>query len=300
MELNCWTSKLTIKVIMFIKEALMMLLNAVKPELDPQERSMSIAKYYDLPFHTLDPVRMQILNAGPIDPAKITPPDRITDLIRLEGYVPGSDYGYCMLEDGSGFVATYNVFHNCTMEMLKWWFSWMNTKAANQPEGTGNIKYKVWCPYGHFDHGIAMDGDGRMVPRAAEALDLTLNGDPVDNIYMHDVDPALLGLSRDQKDKLDAAGVIYGTSYETFDYPGMHLCMSMMRPCPTGGIEAFGREWMGYGVRDGRIVREPGTPVDEAFLKKVVIHCSCEMQHLDQILPALYAEYKDTPANAPL
>ena len=277
-----------------------MILQAKRPILSPEERQMSIAKYYDLPFHTLDPVRMQILNAGPIDPKSITLPERLTDLLRLEGYVPGSDYGYCMLEDGAGFVATYNVFHNCTMEMLKWWFPWLNTKPANMPAGKGNIKYKVWCPFGHFDHGVAKDGDGNLVPRAVEALDLTLEGDPVDNIYMHDLDPLDFGLTPERKAQLDAADCTYGISYETFDYPGMHLCMSMMRPCPTGGIEAFGREWMGYGVRDGKIVREPRTPVDEAFLKKVVIHCSCEMQHLDQILPALYAEYKDVPPGAAL
>lgn len=277
-----------------------MILNVKKPELSLEERALSIAKYYDVPFHALDPVRMQILNAGPIDPKCITPPERITDLLRLEGYVSGSDYGYCMLADGAGFVATYNVFHNCTMEMLKWWFPWMNTKAANQPKGKGNIKYKIWCPYGHFDHGVALDRDGIEGPRAAEALDLCLEGDPVDNIYMHDLDPLDFGLTPERKAELDAAGVMYGISYETFDYPGMHLCMSMMRPCPTGGIEAFGREWMGYGVKDGKIVREPSTPVDEAFLKKVMIHCSCEMQHLDQILPALYAAYKDIPADAPL
>lgn len=277
-----------------------MILNMKKPELSPEERAMSIAKYYDLPFHALDPIRMQILDAGPIDPANITPPERIADLIRPEGYVPGSDYGYCMLEDGSGFVATYNVFHNCTLDMLKWWFGWLNTTPRNMPEGRGNIKYKVWCPYGHFDHGTALDETGTLVPRAAEALDLLLDGDPVDNIYMHDVDPLDFGLSPEMKAKLDATGIMYGISYETFDYPGMHLCMSMMRPCPTGGVEALGREWMGYGIRDGKIVRVEETPVDEAFLKKVMIHCSCEMQHLDQILPQLYAEYKGTPADAPL
>ena len=94
------------------------------------------------------------------------------------------------------------------MEMLKWWFPWMNTKASNQPAGKGNIKYKVWCPYGHFDHGMAADSDGNMVPRAAEALDLTLNGDPVDNIYMHDLDPLEFGLSLERKAELDAAGLL--------------------------------------------------------------------------------------------
>ncbi len=276
------------------------MLQSQKPPLSPEERQMSIAKYYDLPFQELDPIRMQILNAGPLDPAAVTPPDHILDLIRPAGYVPGSDYGYCMMEDGSGFVATYNVFHNCTLEMLGWWFSWLNTPPKNMPAGLGNIKYKVWCPYGHFDHGLAVDPEGNTVPRAAEALDLGLKGEKPDNIYMHNVDPAVLGMSPERIAELEAIDCTYSVSYETFDYPGMHLCMSMMRPCPTGGIEAFGREWMGYGIRDDKIVREPATPVDEAFLKEVVIHCSCEMQHLDFILPKLYAEYKDTPADAAL
>lgn len=277
-----------------------MILNSRKPELSPAERALTISKYYDLPFHALDPVRMQILNAGPIDPTCITRPEDVTNLFRLEGYVEGSNYGYCMLEDGAGFVATYNVFHNCTLDMLKWWFPFMNTPAANQPAGVGNIKYKVWCPYGHFDHGVTTDPEGNVTARAAEALDLCMEGDPVDNIYMHDLDPLDFGLSPERKAELDAAGVLYGMSYETFDYPGMHLTMSMMRPCPTGGIEAFGREWMGYGVRNGKLVRVPETPVDEAFLKKVVIHCSCEMQHLDTILPQLYAEYSGQPFDAAL
>ena len=277
-----------------------MILTAAKPELSPEERALSISKYYDLPFYTLDPVRMQLLDAGPVDEASITTEDHVADLFRTEGYAKGSDYGYCMRSDGSGFVATYSVFHNCTLEMLKWWFPWMNTRASNQPEGKGNIKYKIWCPYGHFDHGIAADKDGNEGPRAAEALDLLLEGDPVDNIYMHDLDPLDFGLSPERKAELDAAGIMYGMSYETFDYPGMHLCMNILRPCPTGGIEAIGREWMGYGVVDGKITRIPETPVDEAFLKKVVIHCSCEMQHLDRILPAVYAEYHDLPADAAL
>lgn len=277
-----------------------MLPQASKPPLSPEERQMSIAKYYDLPFQELDPVRMQILNASPLNPAVVTKPENLLDLLRPAGYAPGSDYGYCMMPDGSGFVATYNVFHNCTMEMLNWWFGWLNTHSANMPEGKGNIKYKVWCPYGHFDHGMATDPEGQLVARAAEALDLGTDNDPPDNIYMHPVDPISLGLPPERLQAIEAAGCTCSVSYETFDYPGMHLCISMMRPCPTGGIEALGREWMGYGIRDGKIVREPATPVDEAFLKKVVIHCSCEMQHLDFLLPKLYAEYKDTPADAAL
>lgn len=272
---------------------------AKKPPLSPEERAMSIAKYYDIPVQPLDPLHSMLLDRGPLDPRHVTKAQEITGLFRLSGYT-GSDYGYCMMEDGSGFLATYTVFHNCTFDMLKWFFGWMNTKPQNMPEGRGNIKYKVWCPYGHFDHGLAVDGDGKEVPCATEALDLGLLGDAPERIFMHDLNPLEFGLSPAVKQQLDEAGVMYSMSYETFDYPGMHLCMSMMRPCPTGGIEALGREWIGYGVKDGKIVRTPEMPVDEGWLKKVVTHCTVEMMRLDNILPALYEAYHSSPMDAPL
>lgn len=272
---------------------------AKKPQLSPEEKSMSIAKYYDIPVQPLDPLHKMLLDAGPLDPRYVTKAQDISSLFRLSGYT-GSDYGYCMMEDGSGFLATYTVFHNCTFEMLKWFFGWMNTKPSNMPEGLGNIKYKVWCPYGHFDHGHAIDGDGNDVTCATEALDLGLLGDEPERIFMHDLDPLAYGLSPEVKQQLDEAGVMYSMSYETFDSPGMHLCMSMMRPCPTGGIEALGREWIGYGIKDGKIVRTPEMPVNEGWLKKVVTHCTVEMMRLDNILPTLYQEYHNTAPDAAL
>lgn len=272
--------------------------DAKLPALSPEERAMSISKYYDIPLPALDPIRRQILER-PLDPASVTPPQRAASLLRAEGYT-GSDYGYCMMPDGSGFLATYSVFRNCTMDMLKWWFAWMNTKPANMPQGRGNIKYKVWFPYGHFDHGPAEAPDGTECVCASEALDLCEDGDPIDHIYMHEVDPLQFGASPAALREMERRGCVGGMKYETFDYPGMHLCVSVMRELPGVGIENIGREWIGYGIRDGAIIRDEVTPVDEAFLKKVVRHCTLEMMRLDRILPDLYAEYHDRPADAAL
>ena len=95
---------------------------AEKPALSPAERAMSIAEFYDIPVLPLDPLHQMLVDSGPIDPLLTTKPQNLTDLFRLSGYT-GSDYGYCMMDDGSGFLATYTVFHNCTLDMLKWWFS---------------------------------------------------------------------------------------------------------------------------------------------------------------------------------
>ncbi len=267
-----------------------------KPELSSEERALPVSKYYEVPFYLPGPLERMIL-AHPLDPATVTPPERFTDLLQLTGYT-GSDYGYCMMPDGSGFVATYSEFRHVTTEMLDWWFPWISVHPAHQPEGMGNLRYKVWCPYGHYDHGPQKAPDGETCICAQEALDLGLDGDPVDRIYMHDLDPTDFGVSRERTEALDRAGASYGISYETFDYPGMHLCAHIMRFREDGVMENIGREWLGYGVRDGKVVREESTPVDEAFLRKIVWHCTAEMQRLDQILPDIYREYRDRAPDA--
>ena len=267
-----------------------------RPALTPEEAALPIARFYDRPIR-LPGLLQQILLDHPLNPEDVPAPFDFERIIRREGY-DGSEYGYCMMPDGSGYVATYNLIENCTPEMLDWWFPWMSTKAKHQPPDAGNIRYKVWCPYGHYDHGLKLSPDGNVYMCATEALDLCTAGEAPDNIYMHPLDPQDFGLTENYLAELRQLGISVNISYETFDYPGMHLCMQVKRLLENGKVEMMGREWMGYGVRDGKIVREPATPVDEAFLREVVLHCTTEMLHLDDILPEIYNEYHDRPIDA--
>ena len=52
---------------------------------------------------------------------------------------------------------------------------------------------------------------------------------------------------------------------------------------------------MGYWPKDGKIVRDESTPVDENYLKNVIMHNTIEREHLYQVLPDLYEEYHDKP-----
>ena len=63
-------------------------------------------------------------------------------------------------------------------------------------------------------------------------------------------------------------------------------------------MEKCTREWIGWGAKDGEIVRDYDTPehmLCEAYLKKVLIHATVEAQQLAKFLPELYAHYKDLP-----
>ena len=86
--------------------------------------------------------------------------------------------------------------------------------------------------------------------------------------------------------------------WEEFEGPGHHLVLRFSRPCPLGGRESINREWIGYYAKDGRILRDEETPVDETYLKNVLTHNTIERAHLYQVLPDLYEAYKDLPMDA--
>ena len=77
--------------------------------------------------------------------------------------------------------------------------------------------------------------------------------------------------------------------------PGTHLTLTLSRFCPQGGMEKRTREWIGYGVKDGKIYFDKSTPsymLSVEYMKKVLFHNIVEAQRLNKILPELYAEYQ--------
>lgn len=255
------------------------------PPLSPEEEKLSMAKYYYRPLPLLDPVYEMALKACPLKPEEIPQPEKWYDLLLTEGY-NGTEFGYGMMENGAGYLAVYTVSHT-PEEMSRWWGKWMGTRPKSSPDGQGNICYKLWCPPDHFDLDHSR-GYGR------ESLDLG-QGDPQEDIFNYPLDAKALGLTDEKAAELAAAGIKYNIGYEKFDHPGTHLCLRFSRRLPDGGVESIGREWLGYQVVDGKIVRDEETPVTEEYLRKIVIHNVTESHRLEEILPDLYAEYKDQP-----
>ena len=76
--------------------------------LTPEEEALPYSKYYHRPVAPPNPKLMEILNQGPMDPAKALPYERINDLLD-PGYHE-VETGYCILPNGAGYVAVNNVF----------------------------------------------------------------------------------------------------------------------------------------------------------------------------------------------
>jgi hypothetical protein len=282
-----------------------------RPELLPEEKKLSMAKYYDLPLNPPGPLQQQILDAGPMDPKLAIRAQDWLDLLKPSGY-NAVEYGCCMLEDGSGYIAMYSVYpNNCEPRMLAWWFHWLNVPPSSQPLGpTGldNIKYKIWCPPDHIGHGFVNGRDKWGGIWTVESLDLG-QGDEKVYTVRHPVDLKEYGLTEAKDKELKDAGCWVDSAYETFHtvdpqhrhLPGTHLMLTLSRPCPIGGMEKITREWIGYGLQDGKPWRDMSTPADmlcEAYLHKVMVHATVEAQQLSKFLPELYAEHKDKPDDA--
>jgi hypothetical protein len=275
-----------------------------RPELSPEERRMPLAKYYDLPLYPPGPRESQLLDHCPIDPKLALKVENLADHLQPTGYGK-VEYGYCMMHDGSGYMAMYAVYPNCAPKMMGWWFRWLNVHPHDQPEGTGSLKYKIWCPPDHFDHGFINRKDGADGIWSIESIDL---GRGEDKVYFlrKPLDPKEYGLTKKREKELQEAGCWIDFATVTFHspeaphkaYPGTYLWLTLSRNCPQGGMEKCTRLWIGYGAKDGEIYFDKTTPSSmlcEKYMRTFQIHTTVEHQHLAKLLPELYAEYSDRP-----
>jgi hypothetical protein len=269
------------------------------PALTKAEENSPLSRYYHLPMRGLDPLNNQIIKSGPMDPSKAIPAQSFTDLLKKDDYFD-VELGACRMPDGSAYVSTYMTYPKCTMEMLSWWFQWLNEPCAAAAPGT-NLKYRVWNPVDHHYHGFVNGKDDTDGVLMVESLDLGQGDTPLYSVSKK-LDRKACGISDELDNHLKAEGCTYNIALETFfsyeephaKLPGTHLTLSMMRPLPGGGVEARGREWIGYTFIDGKVCQDKDTPesmMTDEFLTKVLTHCTIEMQRLGDILPDMYSEF---------
>ncbi|MFG3026528.1 DAPG hydrolase family protein [Streptomyces sp. NPDC048254] len=121
-------------------------------ELSPEERRLPLVKYWDLPLHRVGPLQRQLIESMPMDPSRATKPENWLDVLQPTGY-QDTEYGYCMREDGTGYLAVYTTYPGCTPAMLRWYFHGINVHSKSTPPNQGNIRYKIWNQADHWDHG---------------------------------------------------------------------------------------------------------------------------------------------------
>ena len=121
-------------------------------QLTPEEEAKPYAKYYHRPVTPPDPdLIAQIKPDTQIDPALALPPERISELLD-PGYHE-VETGWCIMPNGTGYLAVHNKMPGVTVEMLDWWFWW---------HSMASMRYGLWYPPGHYGISISKKSRARL------------------------------------------------------------------------------------------------------------------------------------------
>lgn len=243
-----------------------------------EEKALSYSKYYYMEMAKPDQAMVDRVNQGPIDPKDALRIQDLNDLLN-PGYL-ASEFGYCVMPDGSGYISNITKMPGVTPEMFDWWFLW---------HGLHPLRYKVWDPDDHFDVRVSDEDRRRLL-------------DP--NIPMRE---RIWGVKHYIKEDVGLGHVFepiadfqspeeFGFDMKRFKSPNVETAI-----CAGGfmchfirkierGVELRSRFWLGWTVVDKKPVRIEGAEWPESDVKGATLHNIKEFTNLAKILPLIYAE----------
>lgn len=259
--------------------------------LTESEQEHPLAKYW-YQRNKPDSMVVEDLRSGPISPSEMLTWDN-----RLELSNPGYqkvENGWCLLEDGSGYVAVKTFFPNATAEMLDWWFVWAQKEEF--------IRYKIWYPGAHYSMAQTDTPDAPKYPNGKESwgksrFPVEDVGLGVSQIRLDFVPPSDFGFVK-EPDSTSIVCVKVGLANGLFKHTDM---IHYVRPV-KGGVEMRSRFWMardleamsgGLGLvaflADNKFVKNKALPADAP--KELAFHCATEYSQLAGFLPEFYRLY---------
>jgi phloretin hydrolase len=261
-----------------------------KRQLTKKELARPYAKYYNRPMTPAPKEIYDLLAKGPINPAEALPITKRNDLLKA-GYLP-AERGWCMMPDGSAFVAGLTKMPGVTAEMIAWWFAW---------HGLESLRYMIWDPDDHYaihvkpeDLEHRLDYNLSLTERNWGTTDIVTEdvggGSQVINISF--VSPADYGYDMNlfKKEKvLVAVNAI--ADIATFSHVGRAI---------PGGIELRSRFWIGWTIVNKKPVRtnlKAPAAVFEGLAKGLAYHCPKEYYNLAAILPDVFKENSEIKDN---
>lgn len=259
--------------------------------LTQEELKRSYSSYMKRPITPPNPVLMDILNKGPMDPAKALHPENISELMNA-GYSE-VETGYCILPNGAGYVAVNNQFPGVTIEMLNWWFAW---------HALEDMRYMLWFKKGH--HGIDIsEEDRKVILDPTTLMEAKVQGrvhhviedvgGGVEDITIEFLRPEQMGFDMSRFDSENYA--IFGAngiSQNRSGGPKAPAIMCHFIRKTEFGVESRTRFWMGYHIIEGRPVKllPDGIIIPEVAPMGLAFHNVMEYTNLAAFLPGLYLE----------
>ncbi|MFR1724525.1 DAPG hydrolase family protein [Emergencia timonensis] len=256
------------------------------------EKKRAYAKYYTEQMAKPNPEQMAKLLKGPMDAGLAIYPQEAAKLL-VPGYMEG-ETGYCIMENGAGYLAVNNKFPGVTLDMIKWWFAWHPLEQA---------RYRIWNPYCHQSVAVSdqdrekiLNPDIPVENKIADVVHFVMEdiGGGMEDVVIHFRPTEELGFS---KEALAAqhAYIIggYGLTENRARPTGKTPAIMMHYYRETeDGIESRTRFWLGYRIIKGQpvCVLPEGAKVPEFVPMGLALHNVEEFSHLASFLPQLYRE----------
>jgi hypothetical protein len=266
--------------------------------LTEEEKKSPIAKYYtETLAQPTNPAALKALLSGPINPNLAIIPEQAQTLLE-PGYVEGEN-GYCILENGAGYLAVNNKFPGVTLDMMKWWFAWHPLET---------LRYKIWNPYCHpyaaiadVDRAKIKDPNLSIEDKIVDVVHFVVEdiGAGMQDVVIHFRPVEELGFTKEElaANKCYAIGG-YGLVENREGQKGKTPAIMLHFYRETeDGIESRTRFWMGYRIVKGHpvCVLPQGIRVPEVVPMGLALHNVEEFSHLASILPKVYEEFGNQP-----
>lgn len=258
-----------------------------------EEQTRSIYKYFKQEMAPPPQEKIGKMLSGPIAPDKVLPFSERNRLFE-PGYLE-EEVGWCILPDGTGYLANLTQMPGVTTEMFDWYFAW---------HGLEDLRYKIWDREDHYyarsqNRRKALDPDltykEKLWDTTHEILEDTGMGPSpivINFKYPGDVGFKAELIGTDACSTI-VCGKGYGKGQPPFAIPPTFMTHFVRETC--GGIELRSRFWMGWNFENGRDVRvlPVGMRYPDAAAMTLALHNVKEFTNLAAILPSLYAEEKD-------
>lgn len=263
----------------------------VRPELTAEEKNSPYAKYYEMPITPIPEEKLKILQSGPMDPKDAL---KVEDRNKL--FDPGyfdQEVGYCVMENGTGYLANLTKLPGVTAQMFEWWFAW---------HGLEDMRYRIWDPEDHFYARQQMpekvlDPNVPMREKTWGTVHVVREdiGAGPDDLILNFQYPKDMGYDQDKIGTEACGALMCANGHGPKPGEGVAAIMTHMVRDIEGGVELRSRFWIGYGLMDGKIVKflPDGVRIPEEVPKGLFAHNLKEFGHLATILPQLYKEFKD-------
>ena len=264
------------------------------------EQKRPYAKYYKTQMAQPNKKQIEQLGKGPIDSQKALLPENLKELLK-PGYME-VETGYCILENGAGYMAAINEFPNCTLEMIRWWYAWHTLEG---------LRYKIWNPFCHQTIAISDEHREKItnanIPLEEKSqgvihFEIENIGAGFQDIVIHFLTHKELGIAEEfDTSKATIIGG-YGLIENREVIPGKHqgkmpvIMIHNFRETEYG-VESRTRFWLGYRINKGvpMLVLPRGVMIPLEVPMGLAFNNIQEFSHLASILPDIYEEFGNFP-----